>query len=319
MSKNTFVTIPEHIDVEVCGHCGKRRKGKTWTSDEEELFVENLLKENATLHNDVKDFDLHMTTDFEDEGKIKVKAITHSKVHTLKAEEEHDTRVRIKRVVCPECSKQHGGYWEAKVQFRGAKRGLSEEDFEKAFDIVDTMVGAREKKDKDAFITKIEKIHDGLDFYFGSKNLGKAISKKLASEFGGDVKESYKLVGKKDGKEVYRTTYAVRAQNFRIGDFVSQDEKVFEVLKVSANRIILRALDSGENITKKPDELEKWKILGSHEIIKEMVLVSRSENEIQVLDPDSLKTVDVVIPEGIDITGEKAKIVKCEFGYFLVW
>jgi len=203
LAKNVFIKIPKNIDVEVCAHCGARKKGKSWVPYEGEDIIEKVLIENAKCHKDVADFNIHLKSDFEDESNVSVSVLTHANVLGLKAEEEHDTRIRIKRVVCDECSKQHGGYWEAKVQLRGSKRGLSEKDLEKAMELMDSIVVNREKKDKSAFVTKVEEIHNGLDFYLGSKNLGKAISKGLANEFGGEVKGSHKLVGKKDGKEVY--------------------------------------------------------------------------------------------------------------------
>ncbi len=274
--------------------------------------------ENAKSHKDITDFDVHIKSDFEDENNVIVSVITHVNVLGLKAEEEHDTRIRIKRVVCDECSKQHGGYWEAKVQLRGSKRGLSEVDLEKALEMVDQIVVSREKKEKSAFVTKVEEIHNGLDFYLGSKNLGKAISKGLANEFGGEVKESHKLIGKKDGKDVYRTTYSVRALDFRSGDFIQLNGKVMKLLSLSTNKVHLRSLETGENISLKPEELEKAKLLGGKEIIKDMVVVSRSEKEIQVLDPETLKTVDVLLPRNFEVNGESVKIIKSEVGYFLV-
>ena len=318
LAKNIFIKIPKNIDVEVCAHCGARKRGKSWISYEGEDIIEKVVIENAISHKDVTDFDVHIKSDFEDENNIIVSVLTHANVLGLKAEEEHDTRIRIKRIVCDECSKQHGGYWEAKVQLRGSKRGLSEEDLEKAVEIVDSIVVSREKKDKSAFVTKVEEIHNGLDFYLGSKNLGKAISKGLANEFGGEVKGSHKLVGKKDGKEVYRTTYAVRALDFRSGDFIQLDDKVMRMLSLSANKAHLRALETGENISLKSEEMEKAKLLGGKEIITEMVVVSKSEKEIQVLDPETLKTVDVVLPRNFEVEGESVMVVKSEVGYFLV-
>lgn len=317
LSKNVFITFPEHMDVEICTYCGARRKGKGWVSCHDD-FIEEVLMENATRHPDVSGFDMHLKRKSEDENSMDLSLITHADVGDLKAEEKHETRIRFKRLVCDECSKKHGGYWEAKVQLRGSKRGLSQADLERAMELVDFMVMGKEKKDRGAFITKVEKIHNGLDFYLGSKNLGKAISKKLASEFGGDVKESHKLVGRKAGKDIYRTTYAVRALDYRPGDFVQLEGKVFRVLNLSIKKAILRALETGENISIGLGKLQKAKMLGGREIIREMVLVSKSEKEIQVLDPDSLKTVDVILPEGFEIDGETVKIVKCEAGYFLV-
>jgi nonsense-mediated mRNA decay protein 3 len=318
LSKNVFVSIPNNIDVEVCGRCGSRRKGKSWVYSEEENFIEDVIRENAVINQDVKDFDVHTIPEFEDENNINVSAITHADIHGLKAEEELETKIRIKKAVCPECSKQAGGYWEAKVQLRGSGKGLSEEDFRKAMELVDSLVASRERKDKSAFLTKVEKIHNGLDFYIGSKSFGRIVTEELAGKFGGQIKESHKLVGRKDGKDVHRTTYAVRLLEFRFGDFLQLDEQVFQVKKLSSDSVTLRTMESGKNIRFAFKDLEKAKMIGGKELVKDMVVVSKSENEIQVLDPDTLKTVEVLVPEGFKVEEESVKVMKCGAGYFLV-
>lgn len=316
--KNIFITIPANIDIEICAHCNAKRKGKGWISLEEEDIIEESIIENIKSPKIVEDFDIHVKPEYEDENNIFTRVTTHANVMGLKVQEKHETRIRIKRSVCDECSKQQGGYWEAKVQFRGSKRHLTQNDFEKAMDIVDLMVCVKEKKDKGAFITKIEEMHNGLDFYFGSKSFGKAVAKKLANEFGGQVKESRKLMGRKDGKDVYRMTYAVRSLDYKVGDFILLDKNVLRLIRISLNKVLFRKLDSGENITLKPGELDNAKLLGNKEIIKEMVVVSKKEKEIQVLDPDTLKTVDVILPPDIDVRGESVRIVRSDEGYFII-
>ncbi len=49
-----------------------------------------------------------------------------------------------------------------------------------------------------------------------------------------------------------------------------------------------------------------------------MVVVSKGEKEVQVLDPDNLKTVDVLLPPGSRISGDSVAIAKCEAGYFYI-
>lgn len=318
LRKNVFITIPKSIDVEVCVHCGSWKKKKNWVTVEDEDLIRDVILENLERESNVSDFDLHINQDFEDEKNINVDVMTHSTVLGLKAEEKHSTKVRIKKTVCGECSKQQGGYWEAKVQLRAGKRSLDENELDWALEVVDTEVSTREKKHRDAFISKVEKVHGGLDFYFGSNNMGKNISRRLASEFGGTIKESRKLVGRKDGKDIYRMTYAVRASDFRVGDFLELDKKVMKVLSVSSNKAYLRSLDNWEDIHVKPEDLVSAKLLGGDEIVKEMVVVSRSDSEIQVLDPDTLKTVDVLVPESFEVSGESVKIVKSKEGYYLV-
>lgn len=318
LKKNKFTNIPKNIDVELCAHCNLRKKGKKWVSDFDKDVLHEVISENVKTESAVSDFDIHITPNYEDENNVNIQVIIHAKVDDLKAEEKHQIRLRFKKTACDECSKQQGGYWEAKVQLRGAKKALSEEEKERAFGIVDLMVAEREKKDKDAFVTKIEEIHSGLDFYFGSKSMGKAISKKLALEFGGNVKESGELMGKSDGKDIYRMTYSVRLLGFQIGDFLQLDEQVFQVRKISSDGVLLRALESGSDFWFSTNDLERAKGIGGPEIIKEMVVVSRGRNEMQVLDPDTLKTVDVLVPMGIDTSGESVRVVKWETGYYLV-
>jgi nonsense-mediated mRNA decay protein 3 len=318
LKKNTFTKIPKNIDVEICSHCGSRKKGKGWIFQGDIDSLEKVISENVKTDPEVTDFDVHLDPKYEDENNVNVEVIIHAKVHDLKKEEKHTTKIRFKKTVCDECSKQQGGYWEAKVQFRGTKGKLSSEDFERAYDIVDLIVAEKEKKDRDAFITKVEEIHSGLDFYLGSKNLGKTIAKKLAAEFGGQVKESAQLMGRKDGKDIYRMTYSVRLLEFRVDDFLQLDEQIFQVRKISSDGVLLRALTSGKDFWFSVPDLEKAKAIGGVELIKDMVVVSRGKNEIQVLDPDNLKTIDVLLPDGIDVKGESVKVVKYEDSYFVV-
>ena len=88
--------------------------------------------------------------------------------------------------------------------------------------------------------------------------------------------------------------------------------------KLSSDGILIRALESHKDMWFSSSDLEKAKLIGGSEIIKDMVVVSKGENEIQVLDPDNLKTVDVLLPPGLKINGESVAIAKCEAGYFFI-
>jgi nonsense-mediated mRNA decay protein 3 len=320
LEKNRFITLPKTVDVVMCPHCGARQKGKGWTqsdSDNMELLVKDIIIENAKLHDDVEGFEINITLDHENETNMDAKVISQAELSGLKAREEHKVRLRIRPQVCPECSRQEGGYWEAKVQLRGSEKGLNKEEEERALDVVESLVVSREKE-RGAFVTKMERMHGGLDFYLGSNSLGKLVSKELAQTFGGSVKESHKLVGRKDGKDVYRTTHAVRMSQFSLDDFVRIDEQIFQVKKTSPDSVLLRALESGKDFWFHYPDLERVKMIGGKELVKDMVVVSRSEGEIQVLDPDNLKTEVVLVPSGFDTGTESVRIMKCEIGYFFV-
>ena len=98
--------------------------------------------------------------------------------------------------MCPDCNRSSGGYFEAIVQLRG--------DAEKVERQAQRLVKQLTRK---TFISKVEEMHGGLDLYIGSSKATAAI----LQEMGFKPTVSRKLFGKREGKNLYRVTYAIRA------------------------------------------------------------------------------------------------------------
>ena len=103
--------------------------------------------------------------------------------------------VRIVRNICPHCSRQSGGYFEAIIQLRGPISKINRHD--RMF---------RKILLKKTFVTKEVERKEGLDLYIGNS---KAVVEML-SELGIKAKISKTLAGEKEGQRVYRTTFLVR-------------------------------------------------------------------------------------------------------------
>ena len=103
--------------------------------------------------------------------------------------------VEFKPVTCKECSRQHGGYYEAILQVRGKPEKVQ---------------GALKKLNRllkrDTFIVREEELKEGVDLYVGSRQ---ALSHALA-HYNYKPTVSNKLAGLKEGKKLYRTTFCVR-------------------------------------------------------------------------------------------------------------
>ena len=99
---------------------------------------------------------------------------------------ELDGTIKIKKVVCPTCSKLSGNYYEAILQLRmkpGDSKGIIEEiDYD--------------------FISNVEDTRGGVDMYVTSTKYAKQIARKFR-EKGFLIKESAKRMGMKDGRDVY--------------------------------------------------------------------------------------------------------------------
>ena len=65
-------------------------------------------------------------------------------------------------------------------------------------------------------------------------------------------------------------------------------------------------------------EIEDANILGRDELIKEMILVSQTKEEIQVMDPKTYKTFELRKPKNISFDSKKIKVAKIEEEIFLI-
>src|SRR2546427_538196 len=135
---------------------------------------------------------------------------------------------------CGSFGKERGRYLEGTLQVRGDGRELTPQEMRG----VRTFVIARVDRagDPAAFVSRIEEVHGGLDFYLSTNALGKALARELSESFGGSVSSSPKLFGQKQGREVYRVTSptGVRRVDHGRGVLVAPPAAEFEALKGAA-------------------------------------------------------------------------------------
>ncbi len=109
---------------------------------------------------------------------------------------EKKLHLKITRRTCDECFKKSSGYYEAIVQLRGDPKKVDKE------------AGSIDRwlQNRNAFVTKSDRIEGGYDVYVSSKNLISEyfMQRKMKP------KKSWTLYGIKEGKSVYRNTYLVR-------------------------------------------------------------------------------------------------------------
>src|SRR5207302_463181 len=104
------------------------------------------------------------------------------------------------------------------------------------------------------FVSRIEEVHGGLDFYVSTNALAKGLARDIAGSFGGIVSASPKLFGQKQGKEVYRVTALVRLAAFQKGDVVRHKGSLAEVTSLRPF-VVLRDLVTGERRRFKPKDV----------------------------------------------------------------
>lgn len=182
---NSFnlIQTPKDITILCCSKC-KRIKQK---SDWKDIEIENLVKSNIkVLGNNVKieiiGNKIFASGILKDSKKVK--------------EETHEINIKTVKVLCPECSRRLGGYYEAIMQLRG--------------NIPEEVLNFIDKEIKEKSFYRIDSIKGGFNLYIGDKNIANQIADKIKRIYNLEVKKSFKLYTKKEGKDVYKSVFSVK-------------------------------------------------------------------------------------------------------------
>ncbi len=237
----------------------------------------------------------------------------------IKVERELTSKIILKKDQCPTCSRIHGNYYEAILQIRPSLRELTEEQKEEINYMVHREVEERRGGDRSIFITSKQEMHGGLDFYLSDHGIAKKLSKEISELFGGKVTTSSKLAGRKDGKNLYKMTYSVRIPPYEKGDFIRYKDDIYRIqeIRTSSGHVTLRHVESGKKISLERWEIEDTEVQGGEDLIKEAVVVSETEDEIKVLDPDTYHTKTLLKPKGFKKEGDHVNIIKIGYRIFL--
>jgi nonsense-mediated mRNA decay protein 3 len=252
LKKHPVVRPPELLDLEHCTSCGSFRARSGWSKVDRELAVTGLLRQTIPALPPWERVSFTQVTREEDANNLSVTVKALGRFEALESVQDFRVRVRIKPSLCEPCQKQRGRYYEGVLQVRGDDRELTPAEVR----AVRTFVTARVERtaDADAFVSRTEEVHGGLDFYVSTNGLGKALARDLAETFGGTVSSSPKLYGQKQGREVYRVTSLVRLGAFHVGDVVRHKGALAEVTSVRPF-VVLRDLATGESRRFKPKDV----------------------------------------------------------------
>jgi len=313
----SFTKGLEIIDLPICSHCSSYKYKNNWTSDLFSEVIRRVIKNKFEISRELKKIDINTECNEAKEG-MECKVYITGFIDDVEITEEHDLVIRLRRTVCDICSKKFGGYHEAILQIRTDKRKLIKKELENIQIDVERLVETLQAKgNRSLFITDIGEEHGGLDFYISDKGTGLVIAKKIQEQYGGTIKQSSKNMGMKDSRQVYRMTYLLRLPSYSKGDFIRHDQSYYQIVSVQGNKVKLKNLSSWEENFVDVKSIQKAKILGGKELIKEMILVSQKKDEVQVMDPKTYEIKIIRKPKPVSFDSEKIQTVKIDDQFFL--
>ena len=317
--KHVQPSIADHVDLTICAHCQSMQTDKGWEDvGSIRQAAEDVIEDSLVIPKDAKvsDFKVHLSE--RDERNLEAKVDVMLVVQGHEFSRELRTIVRIKRGSCTECSKQQGKYYEGILQVRGPDRTLPKHLETELERTVRDKVGAMRKSSREVFLSKVERVKGGLDFYFSTVGSARTVSRELQETYCAEFKESSSLWGRRDGKDIYRMTYLVRLPGIFKGDIVALEGKEYYVRGMS--RGMLRVIDllTGEERSIRFGERTEYSRSQSKPDIVRAVVLSEKEHELQVLDPETMKPLEVRKPRGFSRKGDQIRLAKTKLGTYVL-
>ncbi len=276
-----------------CPSCGAIKISCTWTDSTKERadIAPDLAKSAVHLHPDVKNAVIDVT--------VVDMTVNRSRGYLEISGELYDKPVHEKCMVelvwhkeqCDRCNRISGSYYEGVVQFRADGRLPSKYEIQMALTIAQqTEDNLQSGGERLSYINDMTEIRDGVDIIIGSQHIGVLICKNIIAKMGGRYSTHPKLVGEKNGRQLFRITYALRIPRFQKQDVVLSRGRYAEVDRVESNHIRVMDLADGSFRAIKDDDVERT--IGNARDALEAQVVFSDKDMIGILDPDTGRTVE---------------------------
>ena len=175
------IKVPGKVELERCTRCGNMKMRGEWTA-----FSEAKIK-NLILDKCKGDFE---SAEYDMDRQVVVFRLKHTD-----ATIEKPVALDIRKTICLQCSRISGGYFEAIIQLRGNRQKVEKS--------AEMLIKRAETK---TFIAKTDDKEEGIDIYLGSSK----VVVGLMAELGVRALITKKLIGREQGKRLYRTTFLIR-------------------------------------------------------------------------------------------------------------
>lgn len=294
--RKPFLDAPDVVDVVRCAHCDRVREGAAWIpgKGQTEATASAALHRALWIDPGITNPEVGTTLTWEDETNARAEISLAGQFRGHSIERHAESRVRIKRGACDDCSREQGGYYEAILQIRGHDRDILATELEPIDRRVWSTLGRfRQEHRPGAFITKSEAVRGGIDYYVGSLDVARALSQFTINRYGAEHQETRKLIGRQEGRDVYRSTISVRLPAYAPGDFIELDKRVYKVLKHEGRTLILWDMTMNQRVQRSPRRARGLRVIGRSADERSATVVSCIKDTLQFLDPDSYRTVEV--------------------------
>lgn len=303
-----LASAPDVVTFEICPSCGKVKHGGSWLAvNELERHMVSEIRAAVSVSGGASLASFGISGLHVEENSSNAVLSLTLVTHGVRKEETLPLRVRVLGNTCPTCSRRSGRYFESTIQLR-ARGVVRMEALAPVLSFSRRVCEGYERSEEGFFVSEIRETRGGYDLLLSSNSVGAAIAKKIAQKFGAEVVSTRKLYGRRNGREVYRTTFLIRVAMFRAGDYV---EHVGEYCRVvsAAETIVIEQLRGRKRIRVAPAESDGLRLLGGKELEGWAEVVSFADGVLAAKDSGTLDTL-TVMNAGEHQVGSRIRVVR---------
>jgi len=194
LERNRLLDIPNEASIEICEECGRMKQDGKWherftDEDRIDLFFSRFRDEDTDIEYGI-----------EKHGENLKVGYTVSKNGL---EDSEAVLIEFSEDTCRDCKGFEGAFTKSKIQIRG-------KDIGEISDLIDKRSQNLEEKNHDDFVVDKREVEGGLDYILSTEHMCRHILDTVTKRFDLEVSRSYQLIGKQDGKDLYRNTVLLR-------------------------------------------------------------------------------------------------------------
>jgi len=295
-----------------CPSCGATKQVNTWTDTNRERadLAPDLAKSAVHLHPDVKKPSISVTVQEMSVNRSRATLTVKGLLYALPVEKTCTVELAWQKEQCDRCNRITGSYYEGLVQVRAENRLPSQFEIQTAGTIAtqveDSLQAGGERL---SYISDMTEIKDGLDITVGSQHIGLLIVQGITAQLGGRYTTHPKLVGEKNGRQLFRITYLVRLPYYQKQDVVLVGKNYAEVEQVEARRVRVFDLTEGRSRSVNTDQITRR--IGNARLAEPALILYTSGDMVGVLDPTTLTTSEFRLVPWLDVkSGQDLHILR---------
>lgn len=286
-----WFTCENRVQSTNCPSCGAIKVVNTWTDSavERSVLGPEVAKSAVHFHKDVKKPSIDVSIRDLTLNRSRATLVLGGVLYNKHVEGTCTVEILWHKEQCDRCNRISGSYYEGVVQVRAEGRTPSTFEIQTAASVAqqieDNLQAGGERL---SFISDINEIHDGIDIIIGSQHIGLLISQGIIAQLGGRYTTHPKLIGEKNGRQLFRVTYSVRLPRFQKNDAIKIRNRYYEILHVESHH--LQTIDLKDGTTKSVREDDVEKIIGNSRNAEQGLVVYADGKNMGVLDPISSRT-----------------------------